>query len=688
MKMTVFIGLLVLGMIPVVQALSLTKGEARIEAIKIDNTELDVPFIYSNGVITVDTKNADLSQMKEATVYLPKAREGIFVPTVLVKDDACKKEPCWKKADVRLKLEKDHYKFTVDHFSSYYVNDSMNFTTIQDCFNQINNTGDACVMQKSNYSESFVNRTSYNLSAAYALIMIGQDNLWIDFNKTYVYTLYNFVSVSEGLNHTWLNLVVNTSGDVYGGGTGLRGNWTFINITSDQATKFTNFGTGNPDSTINFSDCRISSYISAYASNLWMNNCTMQGTITLGFPYTRDYINNSRILDTIIYITASGKGNVTLTNNQMGSTYIHPANNAFHDWLIANNSFNGLTDNDVLRIMDGSTNVTIENNTFIDCGNKTETSNYLSSYSPLTYGGDDFNGGMAYISSDLGTSAAVSSDDTDVSKVVSGQASIRLWLIDAPGAGISYATLYVVEPPIMSCAAIAGAYGGTCFLDEADYWTYNSTTQNYDVNPATASSVMAGYTDPPYLVNNSFYLYYYAAVNLTSSTGNIIKGNTFTGQHPLYSESTTNNVSLNNFYESEPYGTADYCISNQGNFYEQNLSVPSGDCGQAGIFTQHFIQDCTTQYLQWTPQTAIQNMSYHVLHHNGTSYKYIGRTNNTYMNISSALMTGTDIFTLIPFDDITNATIDDTNVTLSNSTGLYPRSYSWMRPPKTTICEV
>ncbi|MBU0536744.1 MAG: right-handed parallel beta-helix repeat-containing protein, partial [Nanoarchaeota archaeon] len=685
----------------------LRKGVFHIDEIQIEEAKIEIPREITSSIINSPKlyyRQGDSGNFTEAAPYCKNKtitwKENITVdePCDKQTDPLClksgkrvkeiekskvveDKDNCFNKVDVTA----SGYVFTVEHFSSYYINTTGNFSTLQDCLNFINTTtGDQCVIAASDYYEKFANRSSYNISTGGWVIAInGRDNVFIDFNGSDFLVRPNFIYENEGVNHTWVNFIINLTGggDVFNGGTGLDGNWTYENITTERCTTFFNFGTGNYDSNITLRNVYSSCSVSAYASNLIADNITIDGvaSITLNWYNTKDRITNSRFINGA-YMFLDSTNNLWVENCTFNNKSLYSNGAA---WIrgatIKNNQFNGDPSvNYALLLQADSYNNTIEYNNFSNYGNVSYSSEFQSSLSPLTYGGNDFDNAVIYVNSSLGSSIVVTSDDTDVSSEVDGTNTFRLWLIDIPAASIPFSTLYVEEPPVMNCNNTATAYGGTCYLDEANYWVFNTTTGNYDVNATSLSSVIGGYTNPPYLNNVTIPTYHAVALNLTTSTGNIIKGNTFTGEVSMYDESPDSNISLNNFYEASPLavGTSSYCVNNEGNFYNESLMPVSGDCGPANVTFPGTGDDVNGNNIfktNWSGQSSINTVNYDVFINrtdSGTKTK-IGTTTDLNMSIDASLLArGYYNIFLIPFvyGSRINATNEESGVFYLNNT--------------------
>ncbi|MBU0536046.1 MAG: hypothetical protein KKE20_03710 [Nanoarchaeota archaeon] len=117
-----------------------------------------------------------------------------------------------------------------------------------------------------------------------------------------------------------------------------------------------------------------------------------------------------------------------------------------------------------------------------------------------------------------------------------------------------------------------------------------------------------------------------------------------------------------------------FCVNNQGNFYEQNISISNigngtgingttigGDCGPANI-TMPAGQTFTAGsiMLNWTNQSNKENVSYYIYHSedSGLTWNYINLTNETSYNWSIVMLDNIETYKakIVPFYQLYNAT--------------------------------
>lgn len=344
--------------------------------------------------------------------------------------------------------------------------------------------------------------------------------------------------------------------------------------------------------------------------------------------------------------------NVTLQNCSNGFVVTD------HNGTFTNGAFINVS-GDGVRLSSNAFNWSIINNTFTEVGNAILVNQFLAGQSFATFGGNNFNTIHIVINSALGSTVLITANDTDVTSLVTGLNDFRLWLVDIPAAAIPFTTAWVEEPPSLSCAVVAGAYGGTCYLDEANYMTGNGAVSDYTFNTATASSIISPYADPPYIKFSSVWNQLNHSMSI-SSDDNIIKGNIFNNDSngvPYYIElvsgADNNNISLNHFRYAITGGISDsgsnnqYCINDEGNYYEETITVPSDDCGPINITTN------TTNKLALDIRPVRQSSILPLVYH----YIADGITHGTFNpSIPFNLPIGTSNVTVYAFDGIVNST--------------------------------
>ncbi|MBU0959715.1 MAG: right-handed parallel beta-helix repeat-containing protein, partial [Nanoarchaeota archaeon] len=747
-------------------------GNAKMEVY----SDSEVDMVYDSGVITA---TSDVL-IKNATIYVPVEKKvGIFAgPRLMVKEDGdsvfkpakayCKNttayvtnitEVCDKKSDPlcinKMKVESQllnvttscfnkieevdgYYKFSVEHFTSYYVNDTGgNYTTLQDCLDDLDGTESCCVLRQGNYSETLSGGT-YTIGDSDCAVRFAASNITIDFANTELdaYTPgtgYGLYSASEASNINISNVVVSN----YERQFSFDFNPSFENIT---LTNFTGIGgscmflsslSGNQYFT-NISCVDVGSVRGLYIlssspeiSNLTINcatsttDCVMLDNADDGV-YDDVTITNSAASTSLriagsdnnfnnLILQAGNNAGILFssTSNNLSNSVIYNATTCLdveassmiiRDTVIYNCSLKGIflgtmngqsilrnnisnCSQECIRMEVGGVSDAygeIKNNTLFGCGNASSINYFLKSLSSKSYGGDDFDGGSPLmLSSDFVTIIPITGDDTDVSALADGVNNFDLWLADLPGAGISMSTIYVVNPPGMSCADVATAYGGTCYLDVPNYYVANGNA-DYSITPVAGLTVVAGGTDPPYirylLFNNqsSFPVDISVGSNSMNVSGNVIG---FDGRTTFYNSEifgSTNgsgyvtNIWDNHFYEYPPlfYETYSLCVGGEGNFYDSILTPAAGDCGPLNttspVSGTVFSGDWAV--LNWTSQSSIVNLSYYVEYYLSDWVTLNVTSGNSFVwDISSLPESASYQLRVVPFDGLYNGTVNLTS---------------------------
>ena len=521
--------------------------------------------------------------------------------------------------------------FTFEKVAYLSSNNAIGYTSVESCFDAINNTNDGCVLGVSNYSETFSSPKYYNFSLdnGFVLSTYSQSNVSIDFSNMSADVLSNFAKVSDNQSFSNLNISgVSVEGFEAGNAIASLGiGWNNV-IISNFDYCIHNDGTGFQTAIINNSQfsCNLLS-LNTYSHDQVYNTRILRGGYILsswGSPVIFDNVT----FQNISINSGVGVTNMNITNSLFNYTVLGQAVGDYD--AVSGNTFVCPANADAISI--NSNSVTISNNTFQNCGNLTYTSQYLSSYSPMTYGGNNFNTAVIFVSSNLGTNKAVSADNTDVSTIADGTNNFRLWLVNIPAASIPFSTLYVADPPAMSCAAVASAYGGTCYFDEADYFVANGTA-DYITNPASSAAIMPGYTSPAYL-KYSVLANYNAVPLRNSGANNNITGNTFASNTaPFLINGTGTNLWLNSFQDFTPINLSDYtaCINSEGNFYQESLATLAGDCGQSNVTVPNENQKQGTLFsLGWKKQSSIFLIFYDIfIKKIDQAFALLGTTNDT-----------------------------------------------------------
>src|SRR3989344_4314937 len=356
--------------------------------------------------------------------------------------------------------------------------------------------------------------------------------------------------------------------------------------------------------------------------------------------------------------------NCTIRNSQAG-VYLELTSGNH----ITGNIFFNLTGEGV-RVETGSNEII--NNTFNLTGNAFTQDKFYISNSTFIYDGVAFDGnGMnpRLYNSALNQYVEIDSADKDVSARVTGSYNFSLWLIDLPDAGVRNWTLYVEQPNGMTCAAVAAAYSGTCYLDFQDFYTENGPA-NYTSNKWDNITIISGTQDPNYLRYNPYENQTNAPIHLSSADSNNITGNRiWNGSNTIYSSivispgSDSNNVWLNNFYYA---GVGDmgadnsYCVGNEGNFYWENLAPVTGDCGPVSYTVPAEGEEYGGLLnITWQEQSSANPVNYSLYYSNdsGVNYHYIDSVAGlSYMwDVPNAAQTNITL-KIVPFDGFFNAT--------------------------------
>lgn len=535
--------------------------------------------------------------------------------------------------------------FTFEKTAYLVSNNSIGYTKLEYCLDAINNTGDGCVLNVSNYSETFSANKVYNFSgipANQVLVIYGNTNVSVDFNGTNVSSGYNFMRLSDNQSIKNINIlgpsefVAITTGNFYAAGGLLLNNIKIQDYAYCLEFDSTSLGLQRiNNSFLNCTTRNFNPYGSFVMNNVTSYNGEIRGACFGGGSIT---INNSIINSQLI---SGGSCNYNIISNSLFTKAWSKDNPATDTWQysnITNNTFENITDADAVPFVttgnvDADNN--IENNTFKNCGNTTYSDTYLSSYSPFSYAGTDYTGFYSFYTADTGTSVSVSADNQDVSSVVTGTNSFHLWLC---GAGVYPVTIFIENTTLYSCSAGCGAGGLNC-----DYYENNALVANGLGNNYTwqgSANVSGSYTSPPYLnyVNQSNYIF--VPLRLSQATRFSIKGNTFNngfGVAPMVLNGTSVfEISLNQFYDAAPYEESatntNYCVNSEGNFYKETImNVPSSDCGPSNITVPEENQSKSNVFdVAWKKQSSLLNVIYDLfIKKIGDAFTLINTTNTT-----------------------------------------------------------
>ncbi|MBD3313405.1 hypothetical protein GF345_03100, partial [Candidatus Woesearchaeota archaeon] len=426
------------------------------------------------------------------------------------------------------------------------------------------------------------------------------------------------------------------------------------------------------------------------------------------------------------YISASGAAGITLNNNdhrniirnttitgtQVGMD-IGTGSNTIHNCTISDTAMQAIKYDSTAV---GNSGINITNNSIINSGNGTRSTGYVISHSPHNFSGTEYDGLVRLYDDSLSAFVNIASDDTGVSSIIDGTNNItRLWLYNdtnnilGSGAGTK-CTIYVKDGYPNTCAALVAAYGGSCDYVVEDAWVFaeNGAGNDYSFNTSILASapIIEGQTSPAYLnySNTSWQVHAPVEVNVGNNWANI-SGNTIQNtdnRQSYYSMNIsgsegaggyTTNIWHNNLYTStiiNNSGNTIFCLNDIGNFYEESLSVPEGDCGQSNITYptsgETFSGDEVIRS-NWTVQSSQNTVYYDVFANRAYDGSSIRLGNTTDNNLSFGawnLESGTYTLLIIPYilgsryngtnAEGNNFTINETGVTECrdlNETGAY-----------------
>ncbi len=552
---------------------------------------------FKNNIFTVDVVVAN------ATISIPRcgASSVMIQPRLYVRENGkdfvlarprCSGSFCFND----VKVTATSYVFSVEHFSDYYVNDSGgNFSSVEACFDAINNTADRCVLAVSNYSETFSSSKNYYFSVS-ALSLNDQENITLDFSSS-VMVLPSGVYFADATagNNVLKNVEVSGGNGFYtNAGSGSKENLTFSGISVHDC----NWGVFS-DSTsaghiwVSDSEFNCSEYnINPYTQLTLVNVTSRIGNVT---SWGGSYIDGLKLYDGSVLVLTNYNGfpidNLTIKNtNFTGSTFVI-AVPSVSNFTLADSFFDGITaahaisltsyNDEGYGIWYNFENIVIENNTFRNCGALSFSDHYLVGDSAYGYGGNSFNGAPPMLlNSGLSSYIVIDQNGKDVTDKVTGQNNFSLWLINLPALGVSNASLYVEQPNGMSCADVAAYYGGTCYLDEQDFLQANGPGQDYSVKNVTGLSIIQG-ADPAFLNYNNQTSYDSTPIFLFNTSNVNITGNMFVNNSaPVVINGTGTNLWLNHFLDFSPVNFSEYnaCVNGSGNYYADGLAPLAGDC--------------------------------------------------------------------------------------------------------------
>ena len=546
--------------------------------------------------------------------------------------------------------------YTINESYSYYV--PGNYSTVEDCFDAINNTAGKCIINISNYAETFSPDKSYWFGVGFenALVIESKNNLTINFN---------------GMIARWYNThflrVVDSDLTVSG-----------LNISSNGSSSkaFSIHGS----SSITLENSTLIAQIPIYTQhNLFIKNTKLSGEIAIDQEGGDSVIKNSKINGNLIHL---GSGIVLINNSFFNNSHIKLGETGETNGTLYNSTFFNSTiislfpsgnltfvNNTISNCMQGEHGIStygaavmIEGNTFENCGLVEYNETYIISDSMYSYGGNNFNESTpALANTDLSQTVSISQNGTDVSGIATGLNNFSLWLMDLTSIGSPWVVVYVEQPNAISCNDFATAYGGTCYLDEQDYLQANGQYQNYTVKNVSGLSIIQG-NDKMFMnyLNTTFYAN--SSIFIDGPVPTNISRNIFKNSTSITMKSGTANIWLNVFINYPPIvesaANASLCVNVSGNFYGESADVPSGDCGQVNLTSSSF-----TGSIQFKRQSSpILPVHYDIFRLAGTNWSFVGSVSSSSTgNISYSWPFSSGAYTIKIVPWINGSRINGTN---------------------------
>jgi len=515
--------------------------------------------------------------------------------------------------------------------SAINYNIPSNYSTIEACFDAINNTNNSCILTEDNYAETFsIADKYYNFSnSEITLQFSNMKNISLDFNgadivkeetisNKFIYCT-NSTAVLNNLNFTsegGYGVVIDNGGK----------------LTVENSTLASKKG-----STLGYD-------VNGFFRNDFFKT-TMYGIEHYG---TDLFIDNSTFEATGEYSILRGENGKTTINNSFFNNSVRTYLTEGSDLIIENTKFWNYNSNNQLEIVNienvylnnvsfvnaspsncfvsyHSSYVEVRNSSFEQCGSTSEATYYKIANSVYSYNGNNFDQSTPTIfTADFSNSITIDQNDTDVSSIASGSNNFSLWLMDLSSIGYPFWTIYVEQPNSMSCADAAAYYGGTCYIDEQDFLQANGYRNNYTIKPVENLEIIGG--------NNPMFLNFYNVTNYDASaiffsdgvlnvnvTSNIFSGNSTSPPIKTYDDITTGYAWLNHFYTLSPHKSSldnlniQFCNNGEGNFYKEGLTPAEGDCGQANITVPEENQEKNNTFnIIWKKQSSIFQVFYEV----------------------------------------------------------------------------
>jgi hypothetical protein len=294
-----------------------------------------------------------------------------------------------------------------------------------------------------------------------------------------------------------------------------------------------------------------------------------------------------------------------LNNSFINSSISHTGAYFYGSYEIKDNNFSDIYDKNAIVIPDGQQG-TVFGNVFNNVGNTTYSPGYLASFYPIKVNGTVFDDCVLIVSNSGGDFLAVSEDDTVVSDNdwFSADIDLRAWAYDDSNKLVNSVcnydgdntniTVFLQEDYPLTCDALVGIYGGTCYYAmEVDAVKSAGAGNDFVFNETFLNDTAgaSGITYPPYIKYNDSAVtnYNFTAINNNDGTMSIYDNifNSSGNFLPMnLSGGGDDQVYQNYFFDTAvPLVTnSEYlCVGGVGNFYEEGTVPASGDCGQYNI---------------------------------------------------------------------------------------------------------
>jgi outer membrane protein assembly factor BamB len=334
--------------------------------------------------------------------------------------------------------------------------------------------------------------------------------------------------------------------------------------------------------------------------------------------------------------------------NYIESSLIGLAAATSFDLDITNNIFN-ISSEQGVKIDATVSNVTLLNNTFIDCGNvEGGTSRYYTTATVFEFNGTEYNGsilgygvtdyvddgklvGGGALEAKSGASDYVWDSNTNADLIVNGTNNLDLWLVSRcnssfGGPSVWEFSIFVAQPETgwNNCDDVNATLGTPgvdrcCEAYVKNVWIANGVGNAYIYNATALAdagvTLKSGLTNPPIIKYDSLgNIRSYEALNFGANYSSITN-NTFKNNYDVVGATSyevnisgdNNNVSGNNFLKGsyttmiQDDGTGNsFCVNNVGNFYQHlRVNSPTGECGDANVTTSTSV-GTSTATLGWS----------------------------------------------------------------------------------------